>query len=148
MPFAETNDGSGLINADYVLALVAYSSSSSNFTIAAKPLPGRHMHAGGTDADIAVGGTYTTKAAAQAAVDAFVASAGYPWVAVGSVPNPVSMGVYIVAVNLANVTNIGDDTGTGLVFNGSVTSGGYAPWADGPTAIGALTALTGTVELP
>lgn len=147
MPFSSTNDGSGQINTDFILGLIAYSSSSSNFTIAAKPLPGLHMHSGGTDADISVGTTYTTQAAAQAAVDAFVAKTGYPWVAVGSVPSPVSNGLVLVAINLANVAQMADDTGNGIAFNG-VTSAGYAPWADGPTALAAIQALTGTADLP
>jgi len=148
MPFSNSNDGSGQINLDHAAALAAYSASSSNFTIAARPRAGSGMHAGGTDADVSVGTTFTTKAAAQAAVHAIVTALGYPWTAVGSVPDPVSNGQVIVAVNMANVVQMINNVGVGVAFGGIGTSGGYAPWADGPAAIAALQALAGLVAFP
>jgi hypothetical protein len=149
VPFSDSGDGSGQINVDFVLGLIAYSSGASNFTVAARPRSSSLMHNGGTDADIAVGTTFTTQPAAQAAVEALVAEMGYPWVAIGTVPAPVSNGQVLVAINLANVAQMEDDTGNGISFNqGAVVSGGYAPWADGPTALAALQALTGSVEFP
>lgn len=146
LKFVNTTDGSGTISLDHVLAIVAYSASSSSFSLAVRPAT-TAIHSGN---DTALGSVYTTKAAAANALGAFLGEVGFPWVGVGTIPDPVSSGSYVVAVNLANIAQVADSTGTGVSFNsGAFVSHGYDPWADGPTAIAALLELAGSpVDLP
>lgn len=141
--FIASGSANGPVNLDLCLALMAYS-YPSNFTIGIRPAPWAPINGG---PDIGIGGSYTTQAAADAAVAAFVAEVGYPWVAVGAVPGATSAGLLLVAINLLNVVQMADAPGsTGLMFNsGGIFSNGYAPWPNAATALTALLTLTGSV---
>jgi hypothetical protein len=74
----------------------------------------------------------------QSFVDNLVETVGYPWFKIGSV----------FAVNLHWASQIVDDGE--LQFGGlagSVSSGGYAPYADGAAALAAIAAITGNVTV-
>lgn len=93
--------------------------------------------------------TFGSQGSAQAALDALLAVAGYPWIPLGSLSNVAnSQDPRVIAVNLANVQQMADSGGVGLVFNGGWRSPGYDPYANSGDAIAGILALTGSVVFP
>lgn len=96
--------------------------------------------------------TFASQAATQTALDSLLAVAGYPWIPIGSMSSVAnSQNPRVVAVNLANVVTMADVTdaeGSGLSFNASWRTPGYAPYASAAAAIAGILALTGSVTFP
>lgn len=101
--------------------------------------------AGGPSGAVTLGNYVQANAAnAQSALDAFIAAAGYPWIAVGSISGMtwVNGTKGLLAVNLDHESLSFSDGSTGILFSAySDPSFGYAPWAsyaDAAKAIGGL----------
>jgi hypothetical protein len=96
--------------------------------------------------------TFGSQGAAQSALDSLLATAGYPWIAIGSLSSVAnSQDPRVIAVNLANVVQMAavtDVEGSGLSFNVGWRSAGYSPYANSADAIAAILALTGSISFP
>lgn len=84
------------------------------------------------------------------ALSAFIAQAGYPWIAVGDLSSMswVNGTHGILAVNLDHSGFSMSDTGTGINFyggSGAYATFGYSPWTDFASAQAAIRNLQGNL---
>lgn len=97
---------------------------------------------GGPSGPVTLGNYVQADAAnAQAALDAFIDAAGYPWIEVGAVSGMtwVNGTKGILAVNLDQPTLSYSDGSTGVLFSCyAEPSFGYAPWGSYASAATAL----------
>lgn len=96
---------------------------------------------------VGLNGTHLTLTEVEDQINGFTSAVSFPWVQIGAASAIASGGVLVLAVNLALISNMVDSPGIGVQFTptGSA-SAGYAPYADGATAIAALMAMgSGTV---